>query len=223
MMGLKATNPVEVLFRPPSRLQKITIPTSAEYRAKFQSAHEALVEMQSTVAAATARRRVANAKQKEKQACYINFDIGDKVLHAAVRTKRDVKLNIIWKGPYEIVEVINDYVYKIAHMITGKPLTSHATRLQFYSSDQLEMTDLLVDTLAAQDSSLFSIERILEHQYDRPSMSFEFKIHWQGFADEEDSFEPFTSVYVAAPKLVKEYVRKLPASRERTALNDLIT
>ena len=52
-------------------------------------------------------------------------------------TRKPDKLYPQWIGPFQIVDQINPFVYKVTSLDKGKPLTVHSRRLMFYENKYL--------------------------------------------------------------------------------------
>ena len=83
--------------------------------------------------------RSAGAKAQKRQKDYYDarttkprFAINDKVrLHnPAVKAGTTKKFRKPWTGPYRVIEVIDDVVYRIEHCQTGKMQVVHVNRLK---------------------------------------------------------------------------------------------
>ena len=88
-------------------------------------------------------------KQKfyyDRRARSRNFDVGDKVLLLLPTDSN--KLLLQWKGPYEVVEVVNRMAYKID--INGVVSTYHANMLKQYVERRNELSNCLLSAKAIE-------------------------------------------------------------------------
>jgi hypothetical protein len=179
--------------------------------------------MHQDVHSSFASQRLRNSKQRDYHASLINFDLGDYVLHAAVQTKHDSKLSVIWRGPYKITAVTGDYRFTLCHFITNATLEAHASRLKFFSAPDLHISAVLWDSIETQSATLFEIDTIVSHRFDKESLRYSFLLRWQGFSSLEDSWEPIEHVLSFAPLLVQAYVSKLPASSDKLHIQSFLS
>ena len=88
-------------------------------------------------------------KQKayyDRRARSLEFDVGDKVLSLLPTDSN--KLLLQWKGPYELVEVINRMDYKID--VNGVVSTYHANMLKQYVERRNELSHCLLSAEAIE-------------------------------------------------------------------------
>ena len=91
------------------------------------------------------QKRYYDRKTKDRK-----FKVGEKVL-ILLPTSRN-KLSMQWKGPYEVVEVVNPYDYRVE--VKGVCKTYHANLLKLY----VERKDSVVASVAPEISSSMQIE-----------------------------------------------------------------
>ncbi len=133
------------------------------------------------------------------------------------------KLAVRWTGPYRVVEISSaSHVFMIEHLLSKARFEAHASRLKFYADSAMDIDDVLIDSIETQDASAFTPERILGHHYDPKRAIFEFNIQWRGFNSEENSWEPFQTIYGSSPELVESYIATLSAV-QRKPFTELIS
>jgi hypothetical protein len=85
---------------------------------------------------AATKRRNANKKRSA-----VKFDKGDYVLVAVAEPQNLSKLQPRWNGPYQITDVVSDWVWVVKHLVSKVEKTVHAFRLQFYSDKDFNVTN----------------------------------------------------------------------------------
>ena len=96
-------------------------------------------------------------KQKayyDRRARSRKFDVGDKVL-LLLLTDSD-KLLLQWKGPHEVVEVVNRMDYKID--VNGVVSTYHANMLKLYVERRIELSHCLFSAEAIESVDVYDNE-----------------------------------------------------------------
>ena len=95
------------------------------------------------------------------------------------------------RGPYQVVAKAGE-AYTIQDLVNGKTHETHISNLRPYNFDE-ERQDQ--ETVAQHNSQEFVIEEILEHEGDRERRSaMRFKVRWQGYGPESDSWEPYSEL-----------------------------
>jgi hypothetical protein len=95
------------------------------------------------------------------------------------------------RGPYQVVAKAGE-AYTIQDLVNGKTHETHISNLRPYNFDE-ERQD--PETVAQHNSQEFVIEEILEHEGDRERRSaMRFKVRWQGYGPESDSWEPYSEL-----------------------------
>ncbi|OWZ21811.1 hypothetical protein PHMEG_0003591 [Phytophthora megakarya] len=133
------------------------------------------------------------SKRKSGDAQEVSFSVGDFVLRSRVDERRHNKLLVIWIDPY-VVTRADSHSFRVRHLVTGNEQDVHASRLKFYADTDLEVTEELLEHVAAQDIVLKAIE---------------------------DSWEPFKSLAHDSPVLVHSYVKAANDAKLATAFQKL--
>jgi hypothetical protein len=69
-----------------------------------------------------------------------NFQVGDYVLVADHCESGTSKLQVKWKGPRRIASAESNSVFVVKNLLTKELKATHATRLQFYQDQELNVT-----------------------------------------------------------------------------------
>ena len=157
----------------------------------------------------------------------VDFILGDYVLVAVPNSKKLTKLNATWRGPYQVVGLIhtelsdkgdvNNRIYEVQHLVTQTKMEAHAMRIKFYSDKQLDMRTNIAELknhITAQEASQYILEEIISHKYDNELLAFTVECKWQGFDEEQNSFEPLHDVYNDTKLSVEKYLNTLDINTE---------
>jgi hypothetical protein len=130
------------------------------------------------------------AKEK-KHEVIINahvFEIGDYVM-ISYPTRAPHKLSSIYRGPMKIVDKVRDDIFTCYDMTTAKNINFHIDRLRIFNVDKENVVEEEVLKLAASDRDEYVVEKIVEHRGPiRNKNKLEFRIRWQGYEENEDTW-----------------------------------
>jgi hypothetical protein len=158
------------------------------------------------------KRREANDKMQAKQAIPMDIIVGDMVLLACSVRRR--KLQSQWLGPYLVTEILGSHVVRVKDMITGALQTAHIARLHKYSNLLRHSEEDLKEQIAYFSDSL-SIEKVVGYRI--IGGICELEIHWEGFENENNTWEPADYIYEVASDAVMAYLETLD-SKQRSKL-----
>ena len=113
------------------------------------------------------------------------FNIGDFVLIR--RPVRRNKLESVWAGPFVIEKKINERVFEARNLLSDESLTAHMSRIVSYDDSLLNKNVLQKMYRAELSTQDFVVEKIKDHE-------LSFLVHWFGFEDAEDTWEPASAV-----------------------------
>ncbi|OWZ08102.1 hypothetical protein PHMEG_00019407 [Phytophthora megakarya] len=136
----------------------------------------------------------------------VNFDVGDYVLRSRVDDKQGNKLHVTWTGPHIVVRA-DAHSFRVRHLVTGDESDVHASRLKFYADNSLNITEELLEHVAAQGTVL-AVNELKEHRWNNTIKDYELRVNWRGLEPIEDSWEPITTLGKEIPTLVDDYVTK---------------
>ena len=148
------------------------------------------------------RRNLLNKKRAKN---YPNFILGDYVLVGITNIKSRQKLRVRWIGPRRITKVFSDWVFEVEDLITQKKENVHASRLKFFSSYDLDVTEDLRNQIAHNEES-FEIEKILDIRYEKLYNRYELLIKWKDFAEDENTWEFLEELWETTKEVVKNYL-----------------
>ena len=124
---------------------------AAEVRAAFDVAAAPVQASWVRVAALRERRHEQNVAERERAAGreqrvrtaqdagkIPQFAIGEFVLITAAVPRS--KLRVRWLGPLRVVTTVNDWVYALTDIVSGKHRTVHVQRMKFYATKRRTTT-----------------------------------------------------------------------------------
>lgn len=101
------------------------------------------------------------------------------------------KIHMKKRGPFQVVNIVGS-TYTIQDLLSGKNFDTHISNLCPFNFDP-SRTD--PKEVAMHDSQEFVIDSILDHRGDRTRRkTMEFKVRWQGYTPEYDSWEPYSEL-----------------------------
>jgi hypothetical protein len=162
------------------------------------------------------KRRAVNDRAHEKHAVQMDISIGDYVLLACTSCRK--KLLSQWLGPFVVTEIVTSHIVRIKGLIDGITQKAHIARLHKYSNLLMHTEEDLKEQMAYFGDSL-TIEKVVNSRVVHGQC--EFEIHWEGFEQSSDSWEPGPYIYEVAEDLVKEYLDTLD-SKQRAKLLKMI-
>jgi hypothetical protein len=217
-LGREPVNPLSyLLIVSPHVTQEVKL---LEYEAEFTENIIKYVEAKAKerltlieiVQEAGRKRREANDKMQAKQAIPMDIIVGDMVLLACSVRRR--KLQSQWLGPYLVTEILGSHVVRVKDMITGALQTAHIARLHKYSNLLRHSEEDLKEQIAYFSDSL-SIEKVVGYRI--IGGICELEIHWEGFENENNTWEPADYIYEVASDAVMAYLETLD-SKQRSKL-----
>ncbi|KAE8963590.1 hypothetical protein PR003_g29766 [Phytophthora rubi] len=145
-------------------------------------------------------------KKRERGENLVNFAEGDYVLRSRVDEKHGNKLQVTWVGPYRVVRA-DSHSFRVEHLVTGEQLDVHASRLKMYADESLNITDELLEHVAAQ-GIILAVNELKDHRWNAAINDYEIRVSWKGMQAIEDSYEPVQSLVKEIRVFVDNYVSK---------------
>ena len=150
-------------------------------------------------------------KGEKNSPMLLQFVPGDWVLYSRKDTPQEgSKKDFQWIGPYQVLEVSGDNVYKI-HSFTGKSYEVHGSRLWFYSTNEdfIPTEELRIHF---EDSvKVFDVKKILKHRI--IDNHVEYLLWWKGFKKNEATWEKYSDVIEQIPAMIETFNQNLPVNR----------
>lgn len=91
--------------------------------------------------------------------------------------------------------------------MTGDELDVHASRLKFYADSSLNVTEEILEHVAAQ-GIILSVNELKDHRWNASINDYEVLVNWRGLQSIEDSWEPMKSLAKDIKILLAQYVKK---------------
>ena len=163
--------------------------------------------------------KIHNRNKMNSKGKMPNFSIGDYVLWSRVDSKGNYhKLQFIWRGPFRITHANSDYVFTIQNLVTNKEHIVHSSRLKYYHDRFLNVNAELKDHIHRQ-GFLYTVDEILEVRWNTSSKIWELLISWEGFEDEDNTWEPLLNIFKDMPTETAKFLNKQPQLLKRKIRN----
>jgi hypothetical protein len=159
------------------------------------------------------RVKQARYSQKRRNANK-TFDVGDLVMYQRRTWKKERarKLQTIWRGPYKVLKVdrFGNCTLNIPKKNNRHPVFA-TDMLKLYHDDpehKREPTDIeMGDADADVDEEHYPIDRIIDHG--KRQGKDKYLVQWQGYDEEENTWEDCKKIEEDAPEVVRAYLRML--------------
>ena len=127
MLGRDTPRPLDTVSQRFLRDEEtVELPTGAAIEAAYHEAAEVMRSAWREIDDTIAKRHEENRRQRAKYDKPVDLGIGDYVImYCAVRRN---KLRIRWMGPYKVVDTVNERVFEVEDICTGRRQTVHAQR-----------------------------------------------------------------------------------------------
>ena len=126
------------------------------------------------------------------------FKVGDKVWLSSkdISTARpSAKLDHKFLGPFKIIQKISDVTYRLDLPPTMDINNSfHVSRLEPYKEGHPNQPQQEVPPVFVEGERQYIPERILDGTFDKASQQYMYLVHWEGYPDSEDTWEPYDEV-----------------------------
>jgi hypothetical protein len=210
MAGLPADNPLDSIFFNP---QIGTISTIELESTVISQATEKLIEslnnMHKDIFNITEIERMRHRQQSSRDRFFPNFGVGDYVLVAIPEKQHGNKLTLAWHGPYRVTDTHKGYVFSVENLLTNEIKEIHGDRIQFYSDNNLNITEEILNQLA-YDTATHEIDEIQDCRINSNKTDIEFLVKLRGFDNVEDIWCPGFSVRTEKPEAIQQFLLKNP-------------
>jgi transposase InsO family protein len=141
----------------------------------------------------------------------VDFQIGDYVLVALPTQKTKHKLRAMWRGPFQITNQMEPYVYQVRHLITNTLTESHITRIKFYADREVDMEiPQILDHISNEEFDGYIVDTIIDSRLYRNEQ--QLLISWKGLHPLENTWEPLREIYDFFQPHLREFLKTLPTS-----------
>jgi transposase InsO family protein len=199
--GHPPTSPLTAIFRPEAADFTIIPTDSATIKAIVNQLQDSLHDIHHRIVSTKPRKKVQRSGQQE-----VDFDVGDYVLISRVNDKGKDKTRTIWSGPARVTARINDRLFETTNLVNSTTRQYHADFLKRYADKDLTITKQLREFIA-HGGGAATITRIGNHRLN--GRSWELQVFWEGYPDEEATWEPLQTMQQDAPVFVRRYINTI--------------
>ncbi len=188
-----------------------------QVRAAFEAAAAAVQASWLRVAALREKRHEQNRQERERAAGRAprvraareagkvpQFAVGEFVLISAAVPRS--KLRVRWLGPMRVVSTVNEWVYVLEDVVSGKHRTVHVQRMKLYADADFLVTEDVRNQAAYDDVT--HIDDIIDWR-ENDEGDLELRVRWLGFTASEDSWEPVARLHEDQELLVERYLQRI--------------
>ena len=163
------------------------LPTPSEIENHIAKLQESLALMHKSIVQTSSNERQAHRNSDKKFRQKPNFTVGDYVLIGIAEQHSNRKLYLKWRGPYRVIDTLNNYVFQVENLITKEQKQIHGDRMLFYCDSRLNVTEEL-KTQFAFDNERFEVENVCDARKNPQTGDIELLIRWKGFSEAENSW-----------------------------------
>jgi transposase InsO family protein len=212
--GHKPTSPLNVVFRPEAK-DFSTVPVDSDtIKAAVQQLQHSLHDIHHKVSEVKPRRHASRPGETP-----IDFDIGDYVLISRTNEKGKDKTKNLWSGPARVIRRINDRRFEVINLINGSVTQHHAEFIKRYADKHFTVTKQLRNFIA-HGGGAATINRISNHRLN--GRQWELLVCWQGYPEDEATWEPISSLNQDAPVITKRYIHSVSTPEIKKKLYEAI-
>jgi transposase InsO family protein len=171
--------------------QLLTLPKEEGGEQVYADYLEGLIHAQRNYArlALEAQQRHVAAYLEQAPANPTSYSVGDYVL-VSYPDRAPSKLHPRWRGPMIVLSVAGN-TYDCQDVLTQETSEFDISRLKMYKHDAV----VAAEEVATWDEQMFLVENILDHRGSpKTRTQMKFKVRWQGFGPEYDTWEPYMMV-----------------------------
>jgi hypothetical protein len=165
------------------------------------------------------RRKQMEAHNANTHLVQPNFCVGDYVLRAEPKRIQH-KLTLIWKGPYQVEKIFDNYTLRVNSLINGAQFVIHVTRTRLYHA-LLQTAEDLQAAAHFNNTIEFVVDKYGPLSKERTTGELCVLTKWLGFEDEEDAEEPIYDKRIDTPRMLKEHLHELAQKGDELAIKGL--
>jgi hypothetical protein len=103
------------------------------------------------------------------------------------------KLASRYRGPLIVHEMERDDIVKVMDLVKDKVYEVHINRLhKLKGSEKVSKPELL--RIAALDIDEYLVDKIMDHRGSKKAKTLKFRVRWEGYEPEDDTWEPWAEV-----------------------------
>jgi hypothetical protein len=202
MTGGKANNDLDAIFSPFNKKFSSKPISIEEIDKHVEELSKSMEKIHKAVYDEVSSKRADERKRRLKHSTKVNFGIGDFVLVSIPKKKIRNKMQVVWSGPYRIMETINDNVFRVETLDGSKSEVVHAQRIQFYCERLLLSEDF--HTYEIDASEKYDISELIDIK--TTTSGYEVLVRWLGFDPVDDTWEPIQSLYEDIPLILHDFL-----------------
>jgi hypothetical protein len=109
---------------------------------------------------------------------------------------------------------------ELQHLVSGDIITSHTSRVKFYSDSSLDVSCELQDDINTAEKLLetYEVEAISDIQFDSVSKCYFARVQWKGFDVLESQWEDLRIIYEDVPQAVILFLDSVSKTQRKHAL-----
>lgn len=172
--------------------------------ASLKTIHEDVLKIQDKIRAEQAKKESDLVRRLGVND--IQYARGDYVLISRQHTRGE-KLALTWIGPFQIVDVVNPWVYKVKSLLNDKTKEVHVRRIRFYEDKFLEITEAIREQFI-HDFKGFEVDNVLNIRWDAQAREYKVKVKWWGFTDKEATWLGWSEAINEIPDKIDEYLQQ---------------
>ena len=134
------------------------------------------------------------------------------------------KLSVNWHGPYEVVDLIPGAPSKLKVRLVGAPLNKIFTvswrKVRRIAGPTLAITQE-IQNIALHDQQEFTVDSLVDWGIDDDG-NIVIRVHWLGFEDSEDTWEPMSQLFEDVHSKICKYVKRENAPQLTEEFNKLM-
>jgi hypothetical protein len=178
-----------------------------EILAAFEALDQSLQECHSKVIDIQSRLRQKQSEEQESLGLDdVQFAIGDWVLVSRATRKTD-KLQLQWTGPFQVIDTLSPWVYRVRSLVRSVEKNVHVSRLRLYENKYLTITEEMKNQFI-RDTKGFELDEIIASRWNSETSEYELKCRWWGFDADSDTWLTYSKVETVYPDKLDRYLVK---------------
>ena len=197
MTVLDAFSPLSVVFdRDADQIWDCPTISEEKLQEYMKDLRKSQGEIHSKIETSVKSFRATKWRNANKKSSAVKFDKGDYVLVAVAEPQNISKLQPRWNGSDQITEVVSYWVLVVKLLVSKAEKTVHASRLQFYSDKDLNVTIRLQEQIQ-HDEWKCTVESFKDFREE--GKEYQVLTQWLGI--DEPVWEPMDIMCPDVPKL----------------------
>jgi hypothetical protein len=177
---------------------------------------------------------ILNKQRYDQKHRPVNIQVGDEVyirLHQGYHVSREKKKKVDLQraGPFKVLKEISPQAFKldlpktwrIHPVISAAQLWKPVQGKDPFGREQPRPPPILIDNIT--DEEFWEIDRLVDHSVTkrRQQPKLQFRVHWKGYSDKEDTWQDEDMLNEDVPGLVDRYLKRKGLNRDELLKNVL--